>query len=568
MEISSDRVDDIPLIVEMLKQMKIAKWIDQQLKQPHGNHQGLSYGQLSVILLIYIISQSDHRLSAAEAWVNSHRKTLELSTGWSIGAKDVTDDRLARVVEEFGKQAEACQKIEQKLGQHLIRAYELPTEVGRVDTTSYSVHHEQIESETDSLLRYGHSKDKRPDLLQYRQLLGTLDPLGIPLVSATLAGNGADDPVYWPTWKKMAKVIGHKHFVFLADCKAAAIATRGQIASAAGIYCLPLPLTGQNPLLLKQWVLDPPTACVEIRLPRQQQEEPAVGIGFEVELGKFWLNPETSKWVTWHERYLVAYSHIFATAQIRGLHERIEKAKASLELLAQKPGNDLELLNTKVAAILKHHRVNQLLLVTTAAQTITHTRYINKGRPTAHSPMTQATEIQLQLQIACQPNAIKEAEQLAGWRLYVTNAPVERLSLNAAIVYYRDQWIVERGFHRFKRGQLPALPIYFQNQDRIVGLMFLLTLALRLFTLMEFVVRLALATAQEKLSGLYDGNPLRATERPSAEQLLKAFDNITLYLLPDTSLFVTTLSALHRQILSLLKLPESIYYLHLNPHQT
>ena len=52
MEISSERVDDLPLIVEMLKQMEIAKWIDQQLKQPHGNHQGLSYGQLSVILLI------------------------------------------------------------------------------------------------------------------------------------------------------------------------------------------------------------------------------------------------------------------------------------------------------------------------------------------------------------------------------------------------------------------------------------------------------------------------------------------------------------------------------------
>jgi Domain of unknown function (DUF4277) len=81
MEISSERVDDIPLIVEMLKQMEIAKWIDKQLKQPHGNHQGLSYGQLSVILLIYIISQSDHRLSAAEVWVESHRKTLELSTG-------------------------------------------------------------------------------------------------------------------------------------------------------------------------------------------------------------------------------------------------------------------------------------------------------------------------------------------------------------------------------------------------------------------------------------------------------------------------------------------------------
>jgi hypothetical protein len=65
-EISSERIDDIPVIAELLKQMEVGKWIDQQLKQPHGNHQGLSYGQLSVLLLIYIISQSDHRLSTAE----------------------------------------------------------------------------------------------------------------------------------------------------------------------------------------------------------------------------------------------------------------------------------------------------------------------------------------------------------------------------------------------------------------------------------------------------------------------------------------------------------------------
>jgi hypothetical protein len=72
-EISSERIDDIPVIAELLKQMEVAKWIDQQLKQPHGNHQGLSYGQLSVLLLIYITSQSDHRLCAAETWVNTAR---------------------------------------------------------------------------------------------------------------------------------------------------------------------------------------------------------------------------------------------------------------------------------------------------------------------------------------------------------------------------------------------------------------------------------------------------------------------------------------------------------------
>ena len=276
-QISSERVDDIPLIVEWLKQMDIVKWIDQKLSQPHGNRTGLSYGQLSVLLLTYMMTQADHRLCAAEAWVNTHRHILELTTGWVIGEKDATDDRLARMVEEFGKQEEACRQIEVKLGQHLIRAYELPTKVARADTTSFSVHHQQDESVEESLLRFGHSKDKRPDLLQYRQLLATLDPAGIPLVSATLPGNGADDPLYWPTWQRMAKVIGHKHFVFLADCEAAALATRAQIASKGGVYCFPVPMTGQRPLWLKQWVLNPPSPSIEIRLAKQDAQEAAVG---------------------------------------------------------------------------------------------------------------------------------------------------------------------------------------------------------------------------------------------------------------------------------------------------
>lgn len=154
------------------------------------------------------------------------------------------------------------------------------------------------------------------------------------------------------------------------------------------------------------------------------------------------------------------------------------------------------------------------------------------------------------------------------WRLYVTNAPSAQLSLPQAILYYRAEWVLERGFHRFKRGNLPILPIYFKNQDRIAGLMFLLTIALRVFTLIEFVVRLALQTTQQSLAGLYDGNPKRTTDRPSAEQLLKAFSNLTLYFLPDASLFVTPLSELQRQILALMKLPDSLYQLHLKPGQT
>ncbi|MDF5732052.1 MAG: hypothetical protein PUP92_29640, partial [Rhizonema sp. PD38] len=244
---------------------------------------------------------------------------------------------LVSQVEELGKQSEARLEIEVKLGRHLIRAYELPTVVARADTTSFSVNHQQGDSPEENLLRYGYSKDFRPDLLQYRQLLATLDSMGMLLVSATQEGNGAlrvrqllylgrpqdrtgltDDPLYLPTWQKMVKVIGHKNFVFIADCKAGSIATRTTIATNGGIYCIPVPMSGQHPQYLKQWVLSPPAEAVEIRLPRLDEEEPAVGKGFEVELGKFWLNPETNLWVRWHERYLVVYSQSLAASAIRG----------------------------------------------------------------------------------------------------------------------------------------------------------------------------------------------------------------------------------------------------------
>jgi hypothetical protein len=66
----------------------------------------------SVLLLTYIITQADHRLSAVEMWMKKHIKVLEAVTGWSIGAKDTSDDRLARVVEELGLQPLACNQIE------------------------------------------------------------------------------------------------------------------------------------------------------------------------------------------------------------------------------------------------------------------------------------------------------------------------------------------------------------------------------------------------------------------------------------------------------------------------
>ncbi len=557
---TSERSDDIPLIIYWLLQLKLHEMLDEALPSPHGNRQGLSYGQLGVVLLSYIMTQADHRLCAVEDWVRQHHQTLWRATGWLIGLKDASDDRLASLLEVIGGEVESREQMEEQLGQKMIRAYELPTEVARCDTSSFSVYHQiEEENEAKSLLRFGHSKNHRPDLRQYRQLLGTIDPAGVPLVSETLAGNGADDPVYLPTWHRLAKVIGHKDFIYIADCKAAAHQTRAQLAQAGGRYCFPLPMTGHTPSLLKSWVLNPPTPWQELCLPNSTESEPVMGVGFEMELGKIEYDPDTKESFHWLERYLVVRSDALAHRQQKGLHQRLDKAEQALSKLAAKPHQDHCALHTQVQSILKRYRVTDYFL--TEIETETVTRYTGPGRPSSKDKKRTIMSTQFQLNFERQPEAIAQVEQLAGWRIYVTNVRIEQLSLPQAVVYYRDQWQLEHGFHRFKRGQLPALPIYLANEDRIIGLMFLLTIALRCFTLIEFQVRRQLQTQQDEIAGLYAGNPKRKTQRPTAERLLKAFENITLYHHRDGTCEITPLNDLQRRILQLMNIPDSIYEL-------
>ena len=104
---------------------------------------------------------------------------------------------------------------------------------------------------------------------------------------------------------------------------------------------------------------------------------------------------------------------------------------------------------------------------------------------------------------------------LAGWRIYAANAA--EMTLSQSTHYYRDERLAERGFHRFKRGDIPVLPLFLRLPERIKGLMLLLTIALQVLTLMEFVSRRELAKKDETISGPVPGSPKMKTGRPAAD---------------------------------------------------
>ena len=192
-EIQSERVDDIPLLIKQQQQMGLAEIIDEIIT-PHWRRQGLSVGQTIVAWLAFILSEADHRLSYVEPWVAQHPETLKQLINPVLSVSDFSDDRLGDVL-RYLSDDQSWVAIERELGQRTIRVYQLSPECVRLDSTTVSLYHDPQGTE---LLRYGHSKDHRPDLVQLKVMLASLDPLGAPLVTQIVSGNTADDGLYLP----------------------------------------------------------------------------------------------------------------------------------------------------------------------------------------------------------------------------------------------------------------------------------------------------------------------------------------------------------------------------------
>jgi transposase len=176
--------------------------------------------------------------------------------------------------------------------------------------------------------------------------------------------------------------------------------------------------------------------------------------------------------------------------------------------------------------------------------------------------------VRYQLTVSRNQTAIAQAEFKAGWRIYATNAPADRLSLPEAVLAYRDQYLEENIFRRLQGKFLSITPVYVQRDDHARGLFHLLTLGARLLAVGDYQVKQSLAQEgpEAELTGVYRGNPNRGTARPTTERMLQAFEHINLLLIPaDMSVegqavcFVTQLSPLQERILTLLGLPTSLY---------
>jgi len=556
--VTTERVDDIPLLLAQSERMGIADLLDSYFK-PHGNWEGTSLGWTTVVWLTHLLSEGDHRMNQVQGWVAHREQTLRACSGQEVQERWWSDDRLALVLDALA-QPEHWQRFETALNQRLIRVYQLQPQRVRLDSTTTSGYWSVSE---EGLFQLGYSKDHRPDLPQLKVMLSALDPLGLPLVTQVVAGSAADDPLYLPAIKQVSQSLPGHGVLYVGDCKMAALSTRAYVQAQGDYYLCPLtntqvPDSELDAYLQPVWNGDRPLLAVH-RV-TAEGEDKVIAEGYEqgIELS----SDVQGQSVTWTERRLVVHSLKQAQAATAALQARLGKAQAALtQLTVHKQGKpvyrDADSLQQAAQALLKAHQVQGLIRLQIDEQ-------VGERPVRAYGTHPAAVRVErtFHLHSELDQAAVSAATRRLGWRVYVSNHPEQTLTLEQAVLAYREEYLVERGFGRLKGKPLSLAPMYVQSDQRATGLIYLLSVALLSLTIIEGRCRQRLADQHESLPGLYAGNPKRTTSRPTAEALLQAFRLIHLSVVTlgqQAHRHLTPLSELQLRILGLLDVSPVIY---------
>ena len=385
----------------------------------------------------------------------------------------------------------------------------------------------------------------------------------MPLATDVVSGERADDPLYVPCIARVQASLGRRGLLYVGDCKMASRATRACIAAPGDFYLCPLPQVqlseGELEAALEAVWRGKQTLIPVVR-ERPDGKAELIAEGYEYPVP---MSQEVGGEVhSWTERRLIVRSVRHAQAAAAALRARVAKAMAQIEALNQrgrgkKRVEEVSTLRQAVVAIGQRFRVENLVWFRLTQHATPRPVRAYQGRPARIEEKRHAT-----VEVCVDEGALEAAVRRLGWRVYGTNQPVASLSLAQAVLAYRSEYLVERSLGRLKGRPLSLTPMYVQRDDHATGLIRLLSIALRVLTLLEFVGRRQLAAEGAQLAGLYMGNPKRETARPTAERLLEAFRDITLTIMAgpqQTAGHLTALSPLQQRILELLGFSSALY---------
>lgn len=540
MEFLSEKVDELPLLLEMAQKLLIEE-IFEKYFPTHGNQKGLSNGQVFMAWLSYILSEDDHRKSHVSSWASLHKNCLKAFFQQEIDPSEFNDDRLTSLLTKMSED-KTWYALENDLWKGAIQVLQISSNsneesltretklsVGRKirldSTTSYGYH----EVNEEGIMRYSaHSKDHRPDLPQLKIMMATDDELSIPIATDIVQGNRNDDILYLPNIKRVRSILPHiegKRNLYCGDSKMSSLSIREDLEKHKDYYICPMQLNTTVKKKLYEEMVEKAVsreAKLEEIYKTKGDERDLIGVGFESE-------QEIGEEIKWKERVLLVRSDMYADSEKEKFEKEVNEGVEAINKLKSKKCKTEEEaqkeLEKKVTELVKKYELEELVKIEYKKEEEEKTyerTETEKGKKRGGNYTIK--KIKIFAKAEKKKEEIEEKKKRLGWRIYLTNTQKEEMKLGDCYNHYRGaQYIIENSFHVLKDKPIGIRPIYVWKAKQIIGVMRLLTMALKIASVITSKIRMGLEKANEELSEIYAGQPKKRTASPSIKTILNLF---------------------------------------------
>src|SRR5665811_915370 len=505
MNISAYRADYLPLIGQLMNQMRLPQIINEAVTKP--NSQAIvDAGTMISGMILNLLSDAKIRLYRLSHFFED--KPMPLIFPWKPGIvpANFTEERAGNVLDEFYRSNP--QKTFSMLTHSNIKLYNINTNSIRVDTTSksfYGAYETNMPEPID--ITQGFSKDKRHDLKQI--MFGTATSSdGIPILGEVMSGN-TSDMTFNKGWIKTVRQALQKSdddfLLYTADSAA---------------------VTEENLKLFKEYHVDMISRLPERYGLAEDLINQAITANIWTEIGTLSEGKKaaTYKSISFERelcgntyRFVVFHSSSLDKRKLKTLNSKIEKEKLELIKKAQEESKrEFFCEEDARAEIDKFLKKNKSKFHTIASEIIEVEKTIKRNkRERLKNGEIPSKERRFLVKIdpgqdvtACN----RELERCGLFVLITTLKDMEKYPDRKILSQYKGQQAVENIFKFIKDPTLVGA-YCLKNHERIVAFVYILLIAAQVYTILERIVRKNLENPDEEPM---EGLNRQKTKRPTA----------------------------------------------------
>jgi transposase len=527
-------LDHLGIVAGIIDEMGLVEIIDEEV----GTHpqEKLSVGTIVKAMILNCLGCINAPLYLFSEFFKG--KALEHLLGEGIKAEDLNDDKLGRSLDKvFGV------GVKNRFTKIVLKAaaiFGIEQKSKHLDSTSMSVqgkYKERIEDEEDEQtkaikIKFGYSRDKRPDLKQFMLNMICSGDGGVPLFMQLGDGNESDKKVFPQIIKDCQETLNMEGLSVIDG----AFYTAENVGMARSIQWL-----SRVPLTLKE-----ATETLANISEDQWQQGEQDGYRWQV---------RASEYGGEQQRWLVVESAQRLQSDNKAISQKIEKAdkvvkKEWQKLCGQNFACEADALTEAQLwpKTLTSHQLSQV-----EVQTIPY--YAKGGRP-KQGATPLGFHYRLTGQLSLDSSCLEAASKRAGRFILATNVlDSQVLSPDQMLAEYQAQQNTERGFRFLKDPFFFASALFLKNPQRIMALMMIMVVSLLVYTLAQRRLRQALALAHQTIPN-QKGKP---TAIPTLLWVFQSFLFIR-WLEIDGIQTIVNLTSKHKHILSFLGSSCQKYY--------